>query len=70
MLVETDPEKRTALTFKMQEILAKDLPYGLLLRYDHINPYRTDKYEGHVLTMGGFSNWINAWTYFKIRPKQ
>jgi peptide/nickel transport system substrate-binding protein len=70
MLVETEPTKRRELLFKLQEIIAVDLPYGLLLRYDHINPYRTDKYEGHVLTMGGFSNWINAWTYFKLRPKK
>jgi peptide/nickel transport system substrate-binding protein len=70
MLAETEPTKRKALLFKLQEIIAEDLPYGLLLRYDHINPYRTDKYEGHVLTMGGFSNWINAWTYFKLQPKK
>jgi len=70
MLVETDVAKRRQLLFKMQAIIAEDLPYGLLLRYDHINPYRTDKYAGHVMTMGGFSNWINPWTYFKLRPKQ
>jgi len=67
---ETDPQQQKELTFKLQEIIAADLPYALLLRADMIDPYRTDKFEGHVTTMGGLSSWINAWTYFNVRPKK
>jgi peptide/nickel transport system substrate-binding protein len=70
MNAESDPEKQKALTLKLQEIIAEDLPYAMLVRPDLISPYRTDKFEGHVETMGGLSTWINAWTYFKIRPKK
>ena len=70
MNAESDPEKQKALTLKLQEIIAEDLPYALLVRPDLISPYRTDKFEGHVETMGGLSTWINAWTYFKVRPKK
>jgi len=70
MHAEEDLDKRNDLVFKLQEIISEDLPYAPLLRWDVINPYRTDKYEGHVVTMGGISNWINPWSYFKLRPKQ
>ena len=70
MNAETDPEKQKELTFKLQEIMAEDLPYAMLVRPDLIGPYRTDKFEGHVETMGGLSTWINVWTYFKVRPKK
>lgn len=66
---EADPDKRKAYAFKLQEIMAEDLPCAVLVRPDLISPYRTDKFEGHVATMGGLSNWINWWTYMKIRPK-
>ena len=69
-VAEIDLEKRKEYAFKMQEIMAEDLPCGILSRPKVISPYRTDKYEGHVQTMGGFSNWINWWTYMKIKPKK
>jgi len=67
---ESDPDKRKAYAFRLQEIMAEDLPCGILARPKVICPYRTDKYEGHVQTMGGLSNWINWWTYMKIKPKK
>jgi len=69
-LSEADLDKRKAYAFKLQEIMAEDLPCAVLARPKVINPYRTDKFEGHVETMGGFSNWINWWTYLKIKPKK
>jgi peptide/nickel transport system substrate-binding protein len=69
-LTETDLEKRKEYAFKLQEIMAEDLPCAMLARPKVISPYRTDKFEGHVETMGGFSNWINWWTYMKIKPKK
>jgi peptide/nickel transport system substrate-binding protein len=69
-LEETDLEKRKAYAFKLQEIMAEDLPCAVLVRPDLIGPYRTDKFEGHVWAMGGVSNWINWWTYINIKPKK
>jgi len=67
-LMETDLEKRKMYAFKLQEIMAEDLPCAVLVRPDLIGPYRTDTFEGHVATMGGLSNWINWWTYMNIKP--
>ena len=69
-VAETDLQKRKEYAFKLQELMAEDLPCAVLSRPDLIGPYRTDKFEGHVATMGGFSNWINWWTYMKIKPKK
>jgi len=68
-LSEIDLDKRKEYALKLQEIMAEDLPCAVLVRPSVISPYRTDKFEGHVETMGGFSNWINWWTYMKIKPK-
>jgi len=69
-LSETDLTKRKEYVFKLQEIMAEDLPCGVLVRPNVISPYRTDKFKGHVETMGGYSNWINWWSYMKLKPKQ
>ena len=69
-LTETDLVKRKAYAFKLQEIMAEDLPCAVISRPNVISHYRTDKFEGHVESMGGFSNWINWWTYMKIKPKK
>ena len=69
MTAEADLQKRREHLFKMQEIMAEDLPYGMLMRPDHICPVRTDKLEGYVATMGGPSTYINPWSYLKVRPK-
>jgi peptide/nickel transport system substrate-binding protein len=69
MTAEADLEKRKKYLIEMQKIVAEDLPYGMLLRPDMIDPVRADRFEGYVETMGGVSTWINPWTYFGIRPK-
>jgi len=69
MTAETDLKKRREYLFEMQRIMAEDLPYGMLMRPDLLNPVRTDKFEGFVETMGGVSTWINPWTYFRVHPK-
>lgn len=69
MLAERDLTKRREYVYEMQEVLNDDLPYGFLLRVDKTNPVRTDEFEGYVETMGGISNWINPWTYFKAHLK-
>ena len=69
MNAESDLKKRREFLFEMQRIMAEDLPYGVFLRPDLINPVRTDRFEGYVETMGGVSTWINPWTYFSIHQK-
>jgi len=69
-LSETNPEKRKLYSLEMQERIAADLPYALLLRPNIIDPVRTDKFEGYVQTMGGVITWINPWSMFNIKPKQ
>lgn len=67
-LSETDMVKRKEYSFAMQRMIAEDLPYGIILRPDIIDPVRTDRFEGYVQTMGGVVAWINPWTFFNIRP--
>jgi peptide/nickel transport system substrate-binding protein len=70
LLSETDVSKRKEILFAMQQLIAEDLPYGLMLRPDIIDPVRIDKWEGYVQTMGGVITWINPWTLINIKPKQ
>lgn len=69
MAAATDMEKRKALLYEMQQIIAEDLPYGFLIRPDMISPVRVDQFEGYVETMGGVSTWINPWSYFNVHLK-
>ncbi len=70
MAEQSDRGARKADLFKMQEILADDLPYGFLLRWKSINPVRTDRFTGYTSTMGGVSTWINPWSYFNVKPAE
>ncbi len=70
MLAEKNIAKRREYLYKMQMMMAEDLPYGFLVRADIIDPVRIDKLEGYVATMGGVSTWINPWTYFKVHLKK
>ncbi|MBU2511253.1 hypothetical protein KJ966_07935 [bacterium] len=47
----------------MQEILAEDLPYGLLVRQYKICPARDENGYNFVKAMGGISSGINIWSY-------
>ncbi len=69
-LTETNVKLRKKYVYKMQEMISNDLPYGFLVRPNKLDPVRTDKFEGYVVTMGGVSTWINPWTYFNIHPKK
>jgi len=69
-LSETDMSKRKEYSFKMQLMIAEDLPYAIMLRPDIIDPVRIDKWQGYVQTMGGVITWINPWTMFNIKPKK
>jgi peptide/nickel transport system substrate-binding protein len=69
-LADTDTAKRKELSFAMQQMIAEDLPYAIMLRPDIIDPVRIDKFEGYVQTMGGVITWINPWTMFNIKPRK
>jgi len=65
---ETDMAKRKEISFAMQQKISEDLPYGVIMRADVIDPVRTDKFKGYVPTMGGVICWINPWTLLDIKP--
>jgi len=45
-LSETDVAMRKAHMFEMQRMVAEDLPYYIMLRFDVIDQVRIDKWEG------------------------
>ena len=65
---ESDEAKSTEYWYELQEIMAEDLPYGMLWRADVIDPV-SDKFEGYVPAMGGISSWTNQWSYLKVHLK-
>jgi peptide/nickel transport system substrate-binding protein len=67
---ETDMAKRKEISFAMQQMISEELPYGVILRPDIIDPIRIDKFDGYVPTMGGVICWINPWTLLDIKPKK
>lgn len=69
-LSETNVAKRKEHMFEMQRMVAEDLPYAILLRFDVIDPVRIDKWEGYVQTMGGVNSWINPWSLYSAKPKK
>ncbi|MCF8069223.1 MAG: ABC transporter substrate-binding protein [Desulfobacterales bacterium] len=67
---EDDMDKRNEISFKLQEILLRDLPHYTLARPDILCPVNTDLLQGYETGfMGGVSNWINPWTFFNVHPK-
>ncbi|MCF8068148.1 MAG: peptide ABC transporter substrate-binding protein [Desulfobacterales bacterium] len=66
---EPDTEKRKALCWKMQEMMATDLPHYMICRPDAIEPVRNDRLTGFIAYMGGLTTWINPYTYWNVHPK-
>jgi len=70
MLVSASgPTERKEYVYQLQTMIAEDLPYGLLWRPNIIDPVRTDKFEGWVLSMGGIVSWANHWSYLEMHLK-
>jgi peptide/nickel transport system substrate-binding protein len=66
-LAETDINKRQALVFQAQELLANDLP-GVALWYDwDVDPYNSALFD-NVVTMPG-AGVYNYWTLLSATPK-
>jgi len=62
-------EERKEISYELQEILARDLPYGFLVRPKFISAYRTDKIKGWLNQVGGPASWINDWSITEGRLK-
>ncbi|MCF8068707.1 MAG: peptide ABC transporter substrate-binding protein [Desulfobacterales bacterium] len=65
----TDLEERKKLCFQLQEIMNRDLPHYVICRPDTIEAVRNDKLDGFVSYMGGYSTWINPFSYFNVHAK-
>jgi peptide/nickel transport system substrate-binding protein len=55
-------EERKVISYELQEILARDIPYGFLVRPKFISAYRTDRIKGWLNQVGGPVTWINDWS--------
>jgi peptide/nickel transport system substrate-binding protein len=62
-------DERREIVYEMQEIMARDLPYGFLVRPKFISVYRTDKISGWVNQIGGPVSWMNDWSILEAKLK-
>jgi ABC-type transport system substrate-binding protein len=60
-----DMEKRRALVYEMQEIIARDVPYLPLYRPKMIEAVRTDAFSGWVPMLEGIGN---IWSFCELKP--
>ncbi len=60
-----DPEKRRELVFRMQEIIAQDVPYLPLYRPKMIEAVRNDAFSGWVPMLEGIGN---IWSFCQLAP--
>ncbi len=66
LLTTGNPKKRLQYLNLAQEILADELPYGMLVRPYKICPVRLDRIDDVVISMGGVSSEINPWNYLQL----
>lgn len=66
LLTTGNPKKRLQYLNLAQEILADELPYGMLVRPYKICPVRQDRIDEVVISMGGVSSEINPWNYLQL----
>lgn len=62
-------EERREIVYEMQEIMARDLPYGFLVRPEFISAYRTDRITGWLNQIGGPVSWMNDWSIMEGKLK-
>ncbi len=63
MLTSHNLTRRPKYYYLLQEIMADDLPYGLLVRSYKICPIRETAIPEPISSMGGISSEINVWNY-------
>jgi len=67
---EMDPVKRRAIIFKLQEMIAQDLPVYPTTTITRIQVYRIDRFEDWFnRPMYGISSYMNPFGYMIIKPK-
>jgi peptide/nickel transport system substrate-binding protein len=64
--VELDPEKRRALVFKAQEILARDLPFIAMYYLKGVHVYNNKRWKDVVPSLEG--GLYNIWNFLKATP--
>jgi ABC-type transport system substrate-binding protein len=60
-------EKKEIL-YRLQEILAEDVPQVFLVSEENIVPYRQDRWDNWYLELGGMVSWINEWAVREVTP--
>ncbi len=61
-----DREKRRAMVWEMQKIIARDIPYLPLYNPTQLEAVRTDKFTGWVPMLEGIGS---IWSFSSLRPK-
>lgn len=64
---EIDTERRKDLVWKMQEILATDVPWLPLYSINRIDTYRNDAFIGWISRPKGFPPYYQIWSFLNIR---
>jgi ABC-type transport system substrate-binding protein len=62
---EMDPDKRQTLVKKMQQIIARDLPYIPLYKPSVVEAVRKDRFDGWVEMLEGIGN---IWSMCQVKP--
>ncbi len=62
---EMDVKKRREIIFRMQDIIARDLPYITLYSKNRVEATRMEYFRGWVAQPGGIGN---LWSFLNLRP--
>jgi peptide/nickel transport system substrate-binding protein len=60
-----DMKQRQALVYRMQELIAEDVPYLPLYRPKMVEAVRTDTFSGWVPMLEGIGN---NWSFCQLKP--
>ncbi|WML48454.1 ABC transporter substrate-binding protein [Neobacillus sp. PS3-34] len=63
-----DFKKRQSMVYEMQDILAEDLPYIILMEENAIQAVRTDKWKGWTPVQGAYFMTANNYNYLHVEP--
>jgi peptide/nickel transport system substrate-binding protein len=66
--VTVDFKERQKIVYEMQNILAEDLPYIILMEENAIQAVRTDKWKGFTPVQGTFFMAANNFNYLNVEP--
>ncbi len=61
--------ERKVISYRMQVLMAEEIPYGYLVRPKYISAYRTDNIKGWYNQIGGVISWMNAWSIIEGQAK-